>query len=541
MFNFISFYMIQIQIKKKAQQLSFFLASFYHLPVLKISLAVCCCNSVVIACAQKISFKPNILMIYVDDLGYGDIGCYDAKNVLTPNIDKLAANGLRFTDAHSTAATCTPSRVSLLTGSYAFRNDAAILPGDAPLLIKTGSATLPSMLQQAGYTTAVIGKWHLGLGDGTIDWNKLIKPGPAQIGFDYSFIIPATLDRVPTVFVENQQVVNADPTDPIIVSYDHKVGTDPTGLERPDLLKFSADTQHSNTIIDGISRIGYMTGGKAARWKDEDMADVLLQKTSSYLTQKKTQPFFLYLAYTDIHVPRDPNSRFTGSSPMGRRGDNIVQMDWLTGEVIKLLDILQLNNTLVIFSSDNGPVLDDGYDDKAAVLVGDHKPAGTYRGGKYSAYEGGTRVPTILYWPGKIKAGVSHALLNQVDLFASLAKFTGQQLKPGDAPDSFDQLDAWLGRASKGRTTMLEESFTLAARDGRWKYIAPQTKATPAWLKSKNIPTGLTDKVQLYDLLVDPAEQKNVADRHPEQVRKMQRLLTAIQQNGTRKSYSITQ
>src|SRR4051812_27058396 len=187
---------------------------------------------------KKDNSRPNIIIIYIDDLGYGDVSCYGATRVQTPNVDRLAKNGLQFTDAHCTAATCTPSRFSLLTGSYAFRNEAAILPGDAPLLIRPGTATLPAMLQHAGYATAVIGKWHLGLGDGVINWNKRIQPGPAQIGFDYSFLIPATLDRVPTVFVENQQVVNLNPNDPITVSYDHKVGTDPTGLERPDMLKF---------------------------------------------------------------------------------------------------------------------------------------------------------------------------------------------------------------------------------------------------------------------------------------------------------------
>ncbi|MBE7169357.1 MAG: arylsulfatase [Williamsia sp.] len=477
--------------------------------------------------------KPNIVILYVDDLGYGDLGCYGATQVHTPNVDKLAKNGLRFTDGHCTAATCTPSRFSLLTGSYAFRNEAAILPGDAPLLIRPGTPTLPAMLQQAGYNTAVIGKWHLGLGNGTINWNEPIKPGPAEVGFNYSFIIPATLDRVPTVYVENGAVVNLDPSDPITVNYNHKIGTDPTGLERPDLLKFKADTQHSNTIVDGISRIGYMSGGQAARWKDREMVDVLTQKTQQFLAQQKDKPFFLYLSYTDIHVPRDPHPRFRGATKMGSRGDAIVQMDWITGEVINMLEKQGLlKNTLVIFTSDNGPVLDDGYDDHAEELAVHHQSGGPYKGGKYSAYEAGTRVPTIVYWPGTVKPGRSRALVNQVDLFASLASLTAQELPASSAPDSFDMLDTWLGRSQRGRPTMLEESFTLALRWGNWKWIAPQEKEAPAWLKDKKIPTGLGKQGQLYNLTKDPAEQHDVSGTYPNQAKKMQDMIGQIKQRG---------
>jgi arylsulfatase A-like enzyme len=340
------------------------------------------------------------------------------------------------------------------------------------------------------------------------------------------------------VFVENHHVYQLDPNDPIVVDYDHKVGNEPTGLEQPQLLKLKADTQHSNTITNGISRIGFMSGGKAAWWKDENIPFVLLDKASNFLKENKSKPFFLYLAYTDIHVPRMPNTLFKNKSTMGSRGDAIVQMDWLTGQVMKQLDELKLsNNTLVIFTSDNGPVLDDGYDDRAEELVGNHKPAGPFRGGKYSVFEGGTRVPAIVYWPSKIKPGISHALVNQVDLFASLAKLTGQELQGDAAPDSFDMLSAWLGKSTMGRSTMLEEAYTLALRDGDWKYIAPQTRPTPDWMVNKNIEGGLSSVPQLYNLKKDISESQNLADSNPEQVKKMQQLLKAVQAYATRRGY----
>ncbi len=491
------------------------------------------CLASIAACTpakkQKVETKPNIVIIYVDDLGFGDIGVNGAIGVQTPNIDRLAQNGVNFTDAHCSAATCTPSRFSLLTGTYGFRNQAAVLPGDAPLIIDTRKGTLPSMLKQAGYTTAVIGKWHLGLGSGLVNWNGEIKPGPREIGFDYSFLIPATGDRVPCVYVENQKVMGADPADPIEISYGSRIDGYPLGSEHPELLKVLADPQHSNAIVNGVSRIGYMKGGEKALWKDEDFPFILTGKAKTFMTENKDKPFFLYFAFHDIHVPRRPNEQFTGKSTMGARGDAIAQMDWCTGQLIKELEDLGLaDNTLVIFSSDNGPILDDGYEDQAVELLGDHQPAGPFRGAKYSILEAGTRMPTIVYWPGKVSPGTSSAMLTQVDLYASLAKLVGQEVNPGDASDSEEHLDAWLGKTEKGRTMMLEEAYTLALRKGDWKYISPQKGATPDWMKNKQIESGLSEEPQLFNLKTDIRETENMATMHPEIVKEMELELDSI-------------
>lgn len=481
--------------------------------------------------------KPNVIFIYVDDLGYGDLSCYGATAVQTPNVDALATGGIQFTDAHCTAATCTPSRYSLLTGNYAFRNNAAILPGNAPLIINPEQETIADMFKRAGYATAVVGKWHLGLGNGSPDWNSTIKPGPLEIGFDYSYLIPATADRVPTVFVENHRVVNLDPNDPITVNYDKRIGTDPIGLENEEILKMTADAQHSGTVVNGISRIGFMSGGHKAYWKDEDFSNVLTEKAIDFITIHKDKPFFLYFALPDIHVPRAPNAKFVGKTKMGSRGDAIVQMDWVTGQIMKKLKELELaDNTIIVFSSDNGPVLDDGYADNAIVNNDNHKPGGDFKGGKYSAYEAGTRVPTIVYWLNKIKPAKSQALLSQVDFFASFAKLIGVKIEnKATAIDSYDMLDVLMGKNTKGREQMLEEAFTMSLREGNWKYIAPQTKATPDWLVNKDIKTGLQQTPQLYDLSKDPKEENNLAKIMPERVKTMEVQLLKILKAPTKK------
>jgi arylsulfatase A-like enzyme len=473
--------------------------------------------------------KPNIVLIYVDDLGFGDIGVNGAIGVKTPNIDVLAKNGVNFTDAHCAAATCTPSRYALLTGSYAFRNNAAILEGDAPLIIDTKKETLPKMLQKAGYTTGVVGKWHLGLGKGKIDWNKRIPLGPKEVGFDYSFLIPATGDRVPCIFLENQKVVGLDVNDPITVSYGARIEGYPWGFKHPELLKQHTDPYHQGAVINGISRIGYMKGGKNALWVDEDFPYVLTKTAKGFIEDQKENPFFLYFSLHDIHQPRIANIKFVESSTMGPRGDVIAQMDWCVGQITKTLkEANLLENTLIIFTSDNGPILDDGYVDYARELVGNHKPGGIYRGSKYSVYEAGTRMPTIVHWPKKVKPGTSSALLTQVDLYKSLACLVGQDVEKGAAPDSQDFLKSWLGKSNKGREFLLEEAYTYGLRMGKWKYIKPKNKPVPNWIVQKYVDPGFREEVQLFNLDEDPSEQRNIAIDNPDIVAKMQNKLKEI-------------
>jgi len=478
---------------------------------------------------------PNIVLIYADDLGYGDVGCYGAERIPTPNIDRLAREGLRFTNGYSTSATCTPSRYSLLTGEYAWRQKGTgVLPGNAALIIEPGRTTVASMLQVSGYRTGVVGKWHLGLGDRSIDWNGEIKPGPLEIGFDESFIMAATGDRVPCVYLRGHHVENLDPADPIEVSYGKPIGGVPTGKEQPELLKLKPSHGHDMSIVNGISRIGYMRGGEAARWKDEEMAGTVTREAVQFVERNHERPFFLYFALHDPHVPRVPHPRFVGKTDMGPRGDAIVQADWCVGEVVAALDRLNLSaNTLVILTSDNGPVVDDGYQDDAVSKLGDHKPWGPLRGSKYSKFEAGTRVPFLVRWPGRVKPGSSDALVSQVDFLASFAALVGAQPEMEEAPDSLNLLAALLGDSAAGCTHIVEQGVGgLALRVANWKYIEP-AKGTAVNVPT-NTETANAPEPQLYDLASDPGERHNLASLHPDKVRVLQTQLDEIRATGRR-------
>jgi arylsulfatase A-like enzyme len=478
--------------------------------------------------------QPNIILIYADDLGFGDLACYGASGIPTPNLDRMAREGLRFTNSYATAATCTPSRLSLLTGAYPWRNpEARILAGDAPMLIKESDRTVPGTLREAGYTTAVIGKWHIGLGNGTIDWNGSIRPCPLDVGFDHSYVMAATNDRVPCVFVDGDRVDKLDPADPISVSYakENPYPEIPTGKENPELLTRMrhSDQQHYDTIVNGVGRIGFCRGGASATWDDETMSDVFLSRAKAFISEQKETPFFLYYALHQPHVPRLPGPRFAGSTGQGPRGDVIAELDDCVGHILDHLTELGIEkDTLVVFSSDNGPILDDGYLDEARERCGEHKPAGPLRGGKYSMFDGGARVPMIAWLPGQIAPGESPALFSHVDFLLSLAHMAGASVPQDEAADSLEMSSVLLGTDTVGRAHLVTEGLgaKTVLREGNWVYLPPNSG--PALFADKGTETGNSPVPQLYDLNADIGQQSNVAEQFPDKLKDMQQLLETI-------------
>ncbi len=484
---------------------------------------------------------PNVIVIMADDLGYGDVSCYGAKSLQTPNIDKLAAEGIRFNSGYCSASTCTPTRYSFLTGNYAFRRKGTgIAPPNGPAIIQPGMETLPSLLKKAGYATAVIGKWHLGLGkpDEGPDWNGELKPGPREIGFDYNFLLPTTNDRVPQVYVENHRVLNLDPADPLWVGRKKPSPEHPTGITHRDTLKMDWSHGHNSTIHNGISRIGFYTGGHKARFRDEDLADKWVEKSAEWIEANKAGPFFLFFASHEIHVPRMPHERFQGKTSLGFRGDSILSLDWCVGELMAVLDRLELaENTLIVFCSDNGPVLDDGYKDGAVEKIGDHRAAGPFSGGKYSVYEGGTRTPFITRWKGRIEPGVSDEMVCTIDLAASLAGVAGVELPQAACTDSMDVMGALLGESgAKGRDHLIQQDNgnrgNFGFRVGNWKLQRHDSKSARNLVVETKLANTQVSQYQLYDLSRDIGEKTNVLDENPDVAKRMIERLNGLIEAG---------
>ncbi|MBK1880055.1 sulfatase-like hydrolase/transferase [Pelagicoccus mobilis] len=469
--------------------------------------------------------RPNIVIIYGDDVGFADVsvnvedgGNTSLPRILTPNLDKVAGEGLNFTDAHSSAATCTPSRYSLLTGVHAFRKGVAIAPPNAPSLITTDMLTLPAMLKRAGYRTGIVGKWHLGIGEKGVgpDWNGALKPGPLELGFDSAYILPTTNDRVPCVYVDGHYVENYDPEDPIYVGDTLEEVQMPGSTQYPNARELNPKEKFYKSVVNGIGRIGYMSGGKAALWDDYTSTDVFVGKAIDFIEESKDKPFFLFYSAQDIHIPNAPNERFQGQTNLGARGDAMVQLDWAVGEIVNSLEQYGLReNTILVFTSDNGPTHHaDAYSQTEIISLysphaGDgHDASGKWRGGKYEIYEGATRVPLMISWPKRVDPATTDALVNQIDFIASFSRLLRIDLAEDEAQDSRDTLDAFLGKDLKGLEYTIEEGRGIALRFGDWKYI-------PA--KKIRGQTGFwPEEESLFDLSKDPGEQVNVIAQYPE-------------------------
>ena len=455
--------------------------------------------------------RPNVVFILADDIGYGDLGCYGAKKIKTPNLDALAENGVRFTNAYSPASTSSPTRYAFLTGEYAWRKNVGIMPGDAPLSIDVTANTLPKEMKAADYVTAIVGKWHLGLGKKgeKVDFNKKIDYGMKAVGFDYSFIFPATNDRVPTIFMENDMTVGLDSNDPISVSYTHKIGNDPTGKENPDLLKIKYLSWHNGTIINGISRIGWMTGGNSARWTDETMGKVMLGKAKEFIKSNSNKPFFLYYATHNAHEPRVPSPLFKGKSQAGIYGDVIEEFDYYVGEVVQTLkDNGLYDNTIIIITSDNAPMIKEGYDDGALENINGHDPFPNLRGMKSSLYEGGNKVPFICSWPNRIKKPfVQQQRFCFMDMLATLPHLVKSNNKQKDYNDSKDASKLFLKENTKFYRDYIitqNNGGKIAIHKENWKYIQPIGKR----------------QAELYDLNIDPREKRNLINSDEFKVQK---------------------
>ncbi len=441
---------------------------------------------------------PNIIVILADDVGVGDAGCYGATKIKTPHIDRLAAEGQRFENGHASAAVCTPTRYSMLTGQYSWRQDAnginkGVANGEAPLLIPTSTTTAPGLLKEAGYRTAVIGKWHLGFGKGKPDYNGELSPGPLEVGFHEYFGIPATNDRIPTVFVRDHRVVGLDPADPIRISYNKEEA------KRLGLSSFAA----------GRQRIGWGKGGKSAWWKDEDIAEAHTGEAIKFIERNKDNRFFLYFAPHDVHAPKVPQKRFAGVSGLGDRADMLLGLDDAIGQLLQTLDRLNLaKDTLILYSSDNGAYVND---------EDGHRPTGPFRGIKSQSWEGGHRVPFIVRWPARIQPGVSQDLVSTLDVPATICAAAGIPLPKDALPDSYNLLPALLGESKPLKRDYLIiqcGSGHLSVRSGPWKFI-PDLAQAEGW-KSVKKDLSAPARPAIYDLSKDPGEKDNLLKESPE-------------------------
>jgi arylsulfatase A-like enzyme len=496
-----------------------------------ISIVLCFLIASLLSCKQEEKpEQPNVIVIFADDLGYGDLSSYGATKLKTPNIDKLAQDGRRFTDAHTASPVCSPSRYCLLTGEYAFRKD-YYWPVffQSGLTIDESKTTVADVFKKAGYSTACIGKWHLGFGKDTVDWNGDLKPGPLELGFDYYFGVPVVNSHPPFVYVENHKVVGLVAEDPFVM------GQRAITQEFPEKLN-----------LDDIG------GAQAAHdlYKDREVGTKITEKSIEWIKSHKDEPFFLYMATTNIHHPFTPAERFLGTSDCGMYGDFVHELDWMVGEVVNALEESGISdNTMIIFTSDNGGMFNAG--GQEAWKQG-HRLNGELLGFKFGAWEGGHRVPFIVKWPNELKANTtSDQLVSTVDLLASMAALVDVPLTTDDGIDSYNVLPALLGQSEEEIRDHLilapTQEPNIALRKGKWVYIGAQgsggynnkrdteyVRGGPgAHLLTKQVNSDIENgafkkdapPAQLYDLEADLSQTQNLYHQHPEVVKEMEELL----------------
>ncbi len=474
--------------------------------------------------------KPNIIFIMADDMGYGDVQALNPKSKIpTPHLNRLAKQGMTFTDAHSPSGVCTPTRYGVITGRYCWRSrlKRGVLGGYSAPLIEKDRPTVGSALQKAGYHTAAIGKWHLGMnmtrreggkpskdrwdGDGNVDFTKPIADSPITRGFHEYFGVSASLDMAPYVWIENNHFVKAR-------------------LVQQPAVKFP----------------GYVRQGpRAADLKFEEGLDVLAERAAGFLKRmaKQDKPFFLYLPLTGPHKPVTPHKRFQGKTGKGPYGDFVMNVDDAVGQVLKALDTNSLSdNTLVLFTSDNGSFMyrvEDEEDhvnspDKQQYHSKNHRANGPWRGTKADIWEGGHHVPFFARWPGKVEAGSQcERVITHTDLFATAAELAGAKIPKGAAADSYSYLPLLLGKEKQySRPPVIHHSSggMFAIREGDWKLILGNGSGGRQQPRGK----AFSKPYILSNIREDQAETKNHAKTEPKTVSRLEKAFQNIHQNEQR-------
>lgn len=487
-----------------------------------------------ISCDSEELKQPNIVIIYADDMGYGDLNCQNPMSKIpTPNLDKLASEGIRFTDAHSSSGICSPSRFALLTGTYHWRRQHQIVGAFGAPFFKDSDITLAQLLKANGYTTACIGKWHLGWdwqisntpsgeveqwGQNVdyflpedIEWDKAIGGGPLDRGFDYYFG-DGTINFPPYAWMENDRFIEI-PTETMDI---HNVG---------------------HPVKEGFWE--FRPGPKVKDWNPYNVLPTLTIRVVEWLGERNMEePFFLYFALPSPHAPIIPNDEFDQKSSAGAYGDFMVQTDWVVGQVINALkDKGRENNTLIIFSSDNGP---EAYAWERAQKY-DHFSMGDYRGLKRDVWEGGHHVPFIIKWPGHVDPGsVSDELISQIDIMATLASIAGIDLPEGAAPDSYDFSSVLKGQEyiSPIRETIVHNTYKdiWGVRKGDWLYLNDSTgghrKMPISFQELRGYSNFITEGL-LFNMEDDPEQRNNLFEQYPERIRELNELLEEYRKEGS--------